>query len=38
MRQFSTEEITIGVLTAIGIVVLVAVFVWVVRHVFRKES
>lgn len=38
MRQFSTEEITIGVLAAIGVVVLVAVFVWVVREVLKKES
>ncbi|MCC2642944.1 MAG: hypothetical protein K0S45_3357 [Nitrospira sp.] len=36
--QFDTPSIVIGILAAIGVVVLVACFVWVVRQVFHKEE
>jgi hypothetical protein len=38
MKEFSTESIVIGVLASIGVVVLIAVFAYVVRQVLKKES
>jgi hypothetical protein len=37
MREFSTEDMVIGVLAALGVVVLLVVFVYVVRLVLKKE-
>jgi hypothetical protein len=38
MREFATEDIVVGVVAAIGVVVLIAVFVYVLRQVLKKES
>jgi hypothetical protein len=38
MREFTTEDTVIGVLAAIGVLVLIVVFVYVVRQVLKKES
>lgn len=38
MREFATEDIVVGVVASIGVVVLIAVFVYVVRQVLKKES
>ena len=38
MKEFATENIVIGVLAAIGVVVLLIVFIYVVRQVLKKES
>jgi len=38
MREFATEEIVVGVIASIGVVVLLVVFVYVVRQVLKKES
>jgi hypothetical protein len=38
MREFATEEIVIGVIASVGVVVLLAVLVYVVRQVLKKES
>lgn len=36
MEQFRTEDIVIGVLAAVGVVVLIVVFVWVLRDRMLK--
>ncbi len=36
--EIGTEDVVVGILAAIGIVVLIVVFVWVVREVLKKES
>jgi hypothetical protein len=36
-RHFETADIVVGVLGAFGVVVLIAVFVYVVRQVLKKE-
>jgi hypothetical protein len=36
--EVGTEDVVVGILAAIGIVVLIVVFVWVVREVLKKES
>jgi hypothetical protein len=38
METTGAENIVIGVLASIGVVVLLVVFVYVVRQVLRKES
>jgi hypothetical protein len=35
---YATEDLVVGILAAIGIVVLIVVFVWVVRDVLKKGS
>lgn len=38
MKEFATEDVMIGILATIGVVVLIVVFVYVVRLVLKKES
>ncbi len=38
MREFTTEDTVIGVVAAVGVVVLIALFVYVVRQILKKES
>jgi hypothetical protein len=38
MNAIATENIVIGVLASIGVVVLVVLVVYVVRQMFKKES
>lgn len=37
-RQFETSDIVIGILAAIGVIVLIAVFVYVVKYVLLKKE
>lgn len=34
----ATENVVIGVLASVGVLVLIAVFVYVVKQIFKKES
>jgi hypothetical protein len=36
MREYATEDIVIGVIASVGILVLIVVFVLVFRQVMRK--
>jgi hypothetical protein len=36
--HFDTPSIVIGILASIGVVVLIACFIWVVRQIFHKEE
>jgi hypothetical protein len=36
MREYSTEEIVVGMIASVGVVVLLVVFVHVVRQVLKK--
>ena len=38
MNVIATENIVIGVLASIGVIVLLVLFVYVVRRMFKKES
>jgi len=38
MKEIATENIVIGVLASIGIVVLIVVFVYVVRQVLLRKD
>jgi hypothetical protein len=38
MREFSTEDIVIGVVASVGVVVLIAVFVYVVRQILTRKD
>jgi hypothetical protein len=39
MREYTSEDVVIGVVAAVGVLVLIAVFVYVVKHVLsRKEE
>ncbi len=38
MREFATEDIVVGLIASIGVVVLIVVFVYVVRQVLKRES
>ena len=38
MREFATEDIVVGVIASIGVVVFIVVFVYVVRQVLKRES
>jgi hypothetical protein len=35
--EYGTEDIVVGVLAALGVVVLIVVFVWVFREVMLKK-
>lgn len=38
MRQFSTEDTIIGVVASIGVIVLIAVFVYVVKQIILRKD
>jgi len=38
VKEYATENIVIGVLASIGVVVLIVVFAYVVRQLLKKES
>jgi hypothetical protein len=38
MREFAMEDIVVGLIASIGVVVLIVVFVYVVRQVLKRES
>ncbi len=38
MKEIATENIVIGVLASIGVVVLIVVFVYVVRQVLMRKD
>jgi hypothetical protein len=38
MKAIATESIVIGTLAGIGVIVLLVMFVYVVRQMFKKES
>jgi hypothetical protein len=38
MESVATENLVIGALAGIGVLVLLVMFVYVVRQVFKKES
>jgi len=38
MREYTTEEIVVGVVASIGVAVLLVVFVYVVKLVLKKDS
>lgn len=38
MKAIATENIVIGALAGIGVIVLLVMFVYVVRLMFKKES
>jgi hypothetical protein len=38
MREIATENIVIGVLASIGVIVLVVVFVYVVKQMFTQKG
>ncbi len=38
MKAIATENIVIGVLATVGVVVLLVLFVYVVRQILKKES
>jgi len=38
METIATENIVIGVLAGIGVLVLLVMFVYVVRQIFKRES
>jgi len=38
MNTVATENIVIGILAGIGVIVLLVMFVYVVRQVLKKES
>jgi hypothetical protein len=38
MKDFSTGDIVIGVIASVGVVVLVAVFVYVVRQIMARKD
>ena len=38
MREIATENIVIGVLASIGVMVLIAVFVYVVMQMFTQKG
>ena len=38
MKAIATESIVIGTLAGIGVIVLLVMFVYVVRKMFKKES
>lgn len=37
-RHFETSDVVVGILAAIGVVVLIAVFVYVVKNVLLKKE
>jgi hypothetical protein len=38
MREYTTEDLVIGVVAAVGVLVLIAVFVYVVRQLFSQKG
>ena len=38
MRDFTTEDVVIGVIAALGVLVLVAVFAYVVKEVIMRKD
>lgn len=38
MREFTTEDTIIGVIAAIGVVVLILVFVYVVKQILSRKD
>ncbi|ALA59585.1 hypothetical protein NITMOv2_3186 [Nitrospira moscoviensis] len=38
MKEFSTEDIVIGVVASAGVVVLIVVFVYVVRQILTRKD
>jgi hypothetical protein len=38
MQEMATENIVIGVLASLGVVVLIAVFIYVLRQVLRRKD
>jgi hypothetical protein len=38
MQEMATENIVIGVLASLGVVVLIAVFVYVLRQVLQRKD
>ena len=36
--RFSSSDITVGTIASIGVIVLLVMFVYVVRQMFKKES
>jgi len=38
MQEMATENIVIGVLASLGVVVLIAVFIYVLKQVFRRKD
>lgn len=38
MRELTTEDTVIGVMAAIGVVVLIAVFIYVVKQVILRKD
>ena len=38
MNTIATENIVIGTLASIGVIALLVMFVYVVRHILKKES
>jgi hypothetical protein len=38
MREYSTADIVIGIVASVGVIVLIAVFVYVVREILKRES
>jgi hypothetical protein len=37
MTEMATENVVIGVLASVGVVVLIVVFVYVVKQILRKD-
>jgi flagellar biogenesis protein FliO len=38
MKQYSTEDVTIGIIATIGVLILIVVFVWVVRQILSRKD
>lgn len=38
MRQFTTEDTIIGVVASIGVVVLIALFIYVVKQIILRKD
>jgi hypothetical protein len=38
MQEMATENIVIGVLASLGVVVLIAVFIYVLKQVLRRKD
>lgn len=38
MREFTVEDTLVGIIAAIGVVVLIALFIYVVRQVFVRKD
>ncbi len=38
MKEFSTEDVVIGVIASVGVIVLVVVFVYAVRQIMMRKD